>query len=127
MTPADLNVLWDLVNRLKCNEAQAKLVVNTKALAHVLTKLVVPIDRTYTGTFLFRFALEFDNQQAEKALFYTAFSAFRWIGQRIDLARYVSDGDDWNTTRPKVINNAMIGFVEHTRTELMARSARREQ
>lgn len=122
VTPAEINVLWDVVKQVECNEAQAKLVVNTKALAHVLTELVVPIDRTYTGTFLFRFAPEFDNQQAEKALFYTTFSAFRWIAQRIDLARYVSDGDDWNTTRPKVIANAIIGFVEHTRAELMARS-----
>ena len=58
----------------------------------MLTELVVPIDRTYTGTFLFRFATEFGNQEAEKALFYTAFSAFRWIAQRIDLGPYVSGG-----------------------------------
>lgn len=121
-TQGKLDVLWSVIEHLKINEARAKLVVNTKTLAHVLTELVAPIDRTYTGTFLFRFAPEFDNPQDERALFYTAFSAFRWIAQRVDLARYVSDTDDWNTTRPKVIDNAIIGFVEHTRIELRSKS-----
>jgi hypothetical protein len=86
-TPADLQVLWYVIEHLELNDAQAKLVVNTKALAHVLTKLVVPIDRTYTGAFLFRFAREFDNHQDEQSVFCVAFSTFQrmptgliWVG-----------------------------------------------
>jgi hypothetical protein len=122
-----LRVLWDMVEGLQFNEAQAKLVVNTKALAHVLTELVVPIDRTYTGAFLLRFPGEFDGvsrdilRTNEKQIFYLAFSAFRWIAQRVDLAKYISIADDWNTTKPKVIDNAIIGFVEYIRAELAAR------
>lgn len=74
-----------------------------------------------TAAFLFRFAPEFDDAEDEKELFYTAFSTFRWIAQRVDIARYVSDANDWNTTRPKVIDHAIVGFVEHTRAELRAK------
>ena len=115
VTPDELDVLWDVVQSLKINSGKAKLVTNTKALAHVLTELVVPIDRSYTGAFLFRFAAEFDKSGTEKQIFYTAFSAFREIAQKIDLAKYVSPAPDWSTTRPKVIDNAIIGLVEHVR------------
>lgn len=123
-TPAILDALWDLIEHIQLNEGRAKLVVNTKALAHVLTELVVPIDRTYTAAFLFRFGPEFDEPRDEKEIFFRAFSVFRSIAQRVDLVRFVSgaNANDWNTTRPKVIDNAIIGFVEHTRAALSARA-----
>ncbi len=70
---------------------------------------------------MFRFAPEFDNRETERSLFYTAFSAFQKIAQKVDLAKYLAatpNLTDWNTTRPKVIDNTIIGFVEHVRANL---------
>lgn len=120
-TRRDLDLLWSVIQSLRLNSKRAKVVINTKALAHVLTELVVPIDRRYTGAFLFRFASEFDDDTTEMLLFYTAYSAFRRIAQRINLQEYVSispSASDWNTTRPKIIDNAIIGFVEYARANL---------
>ena len=44
----DFDRLWRLVDSLKINSNKARLVPNTKMLAHVLTELVVPVDRTHT-------------------------------------------------------------------------------
>jgi hypothetical protein len=63
MLGAHLDILWNVIEHLTLNDGRAKLVVNTKALAHLLTALVVPIDRMYSAAFLFRFASEFDDAE----------------------------------------------------------------
>jgi hypothetical protein len=121
-TQNELDLLWNLLVNLDLRAQHAKLVVNSKALAHVLTELVVPIDREYTAAFLFRFAREFDDDPHgqghphERSVFDAAFRAFQRIARAIDLAPYVSNNPhNWNTTRPKVIDNAIVGFVEYAR------------
>ena len=45
----DFDRLWRLVDSLKINSNKARLVPNTKMLAHVLTELVVPVPYIHSG------------------------------------------------------------------------------
>jgi hypothetical protein len=85
---------------------KTKLVSSTKALHHILPDLIVPIDREYTQRFFGWDNTEF--QYYQKECFEKAFRSFAWIANKVNLDQYISEG--WNTSRTKVIDNAIIGW-----------------
>jgi hypothetical protein len=110
-----LDVLWNVIEHLTLNDGRAKLVVNTQALADLLTTLVVPVDRMYTAAFLFRFAPEFDDAQDEKELFYTAFWRSDglpkgWILQGICRTQMIGTrhGQRSSITRSSALSNTLV-------------------
>ncbi len=108
--------LWNLVQRLKLTEGEARLVSGSKALHLLLPELVVPIDRAYSGAFLYRFSGEFDKREQEEETFKIAFECFRRIAERASPERYV-DRHRWHTSPTKVVDNAIIGFVKRARAQ----------
>jgi hypothetical protein len=99
--------LWRLTSSLAIVRNDAILVPCSKALHHILPELVVPIDRAYTGRF-FNFHPPYF-QYRQEAIFSEAFCRLRQIATAIDLDQYIGSG--WNTSRTKVLDNAIVGFV----------------
>jgi hypothetical protein len=99
--------LWGLIDTLDTVSNYARAVPNSKALHHLLPELVVPIDRAYTQRFFGWQNPTFQYQQAE--CFQYAFAAFADIARKADPNQYINNG--WNSSRTKVIDNAIVGKV----------------
>jgi len=128
--------LWKLIDqlRLTTDERKAKtgadtetgdnrkdksrLVSGSKALHLLLPELVVPIDRQYTGAFLYRYSDEF-NRKKEQETFHIAFATFRRIANAASPESYVGT-QEVHATRTKVIDNGIIAFVERARETFKA-------
>jgi hypothetical protein len=106
--------LWRIIRSLDIvlgrrtgRPTESKIVGGSKALHHVLPELVVPIDRKYVGVFLGRYD-RFQSGQAET--FRIACERFRQIAIGANPVQHVGR-HKWNTSRTKVIDNAIVGFV----------------
>jgi hypothetical protein len=100
--------LWKLLSGLTVSIAEARIVANSKVLHHLLSRLMPPIDRTYTFNFFYcRNMLSIPEEDA----FIEMFSRFHIIAlnNRDFIAGLVGRG--WNTSETKVIDNAIIGYV----------------
>ncbi len=102
--------LWRVIAGLDAGVGRAKLVVGTKTLHHLLPELLPPMDREYTLTCFF----------GHKGLQYGEADRFQWIfvafndiaarcGPRLD-AR-VAAGGGMHTSRSKVLDNVVVGYV----------------
>lgn len=97
--------LWQLIDSLGIVENDATVVAGTKALHHLLPDLVVPIDRAYTGTF-FGWS---DFQYQQERSFREGFLTFAVVARKVSPQQYV--GVNWNTSRTKVLDNALVGLL----------------
>jgi hypothetical protein len=85
----------------------------------LLPDLVVPIDRRYTGVFLYRYGEEFEPGTDERKTLLSALAVFSMIAKTAEPETYVGKFPVL-ATRTKVIHNGIIGFVEQARTEFWA-------
>lgn len=99
--------LWRTIESLGIVKNNSRIVPGTKALHHVLPELVVPIDRAWTQKFFRWHNPEFQYGQA--SCFAHAFSAFVEVARKAKPQQYVGAG--WNSSRTKVIDNALIGML----------------
>jgi hypothetical protein len=97
--------LWRLIDSLGIVENDATVVAGTKALHHLLPDLVVPIDRAYTGTF---FGWR-DFQYQQERSFREGFLTFAVVAREVRPQQYI--GVNWNTSRTKVLDNALVGLL----------------
>lgn len=97
--------LWRLIQSLGIVENDATVVAGTKGLHHLLPDLVVPIDRAYTGTF-FGWS---DFQYQQERSFREGFLTFAVVAGNVRPQQYV--GLNWNTSRTKVLDNAVVGLL----------------
>jgi hypothetical protein len=100
--------VWHLINTLGIVDNKTRIVPGTKALHHLLPELVVPIDRAYTQEFFCWHNPTFQHEQ--QRCFDQAFAAFAEVARKANPAQYVGQ-NDWHTSRTKVIDNALIGFI----------------
>lgn len=100
-----LSILFD---NFEVMVKKAKLVGVSKALHHLLPDLVPPIDRKYTLHFFYGNTNYSEKDQKEK--FLAIFDKFRLISKELDLTEKDLLGQ-WDTSIPKLIDNAIIGFV----------------
>ena len=106
------DTVWRVIENLKITNKEARIVSGTKAIHHLIPDLVPPMDVKYAGTF-FRKHHEIGQINRQQSIFGLIFSAF------VDLARYfIRDstfracvGTGYNTSLPKALDNAIIGFV----------------
>jgi hypothetical protein len=106
--------VWDVVQALRIGVGETRLVVNSKALHHLLPDLVPPIDRQYTLRFFTgqRHVYTYDNWQGNAfvklfQLFHViAVTCLQDIQERIRTSRH-----GMNTSVTKVIDNAILGFM----------------
>ncbi len=87
---------------------KCKLVGVSKALHHLLPDLVMPIDGTYSLKFYYGNTTYNENNQKEK--FLEIFNKFCFIAKKLNLSKKDLTGQ-WDTSIPKLIDNAIIGFV----------------
>jgi len=98
--------LWTIFSELRIADNDTTLVPCTKALHHVLPDLVVPIDRAHGQPFFGGF------QYATESIWHKAFREFNRIAREVDLLSYVDpELQNWNTSRTKVLDNALIAYV----------------
>jgi hypothetical protein len=99
--------LWRTIETLGIVLNESKIVPGTKALHHILPDLVVPVDRAYTQKFFRWHNPEFQYGQA--SAFGQSYTAFVEIARIANPRQYVSTG--WNSSRTKVIDNAIVGML----------------
>jgi len=106
--------LSDFFKNLKVMETLSKLVGVSKALHHFLPELVLPIDRRYTVNFFYNKKLNKYpslNNNDEENIFLEIFEKSYVICKKLNLTEEDLT-QKWDTSIPKLIDNAIIGFVE---------------
>lgn len=98
--------IWRLIEEMDVVYNKAKVVACTKTLHHILPDLVVPIDRQYTQAFFNWQGPVFQYEQSK--CFKEAFMNFERIARSVAPQKYVGSG--WNTSRTKIIDNAIVGL-----------------
>ena len=97
---------WHLIEKLAISENSSKLVAGTKALHHLLPKLIVPMDRAFTGAFFGWNNYNWQHAQAETLR--SAFDVFAQIDRDVAATKYV--GPKWRSSGTKIIDNAIVAF-----------------
>lgn len=115
--------LWSIISELKLGKSDdARIVIGSKAIHHLLPALLPPIDRRYT----LRFFLGVENLGAgrEQGAFREIFPRFAQIASACDsvIDRLMNDnasgGRYMRTSPTKVIDNAIVGFgIDRLRIE----------
>lgn len=115
--PSILDKVWELIVKLPGTETRSPLVANSKLLHHLIPQLVPPIDGGNTGLF---FGYEDEasfrgGREKQKRIFTFIFPRLISIARnaRATLDSFPYAGFDSSPT--KVIDNAIIGFVEEER------------
>ena len=102
--------LRDLFCGLNVMESKRRIVGVSKAMHFLLPDLVVPIDGTYTLPYFFGYNRYDASDEAEYDTFeYVLLEAHR-ITRRLNLTDADVDSQKWNTSVPKLIDNAIIGY-----------------
>lgn len=103
------NSLWRLMERMRFRPVdKPSVVVASKALHHLLPDLVVPIDDKHTTVF-FSWKNTWRNKPRE--MFLEIFPLLADIAKRIkpQVGAYI--GQPFHKSLPKVIDNAIVGFI----------------
>lgn len=106
---AAAEAIWSVVEHLRIVENDSLIVSGTKTLHHLLPDLVPPMDRAWTGRF-FAWSLA-DAQYAQWRTFRRTYRGFVTIARATDPRAYIGVG--WRTSRTKIIDNAIIGYLQH--------------
>lgn len=105
---AVITKIWSVLSALRISIAEAQIVANSKALHHVLPRLVPPIDREYTFKFFYgRGNLSVPEQDAFLEM-YMAMNRLAFANQKTITSLI---GKGWHTNEAKVIDNAIVGFM----------------
>lgn len=118
--------VWYIIAGLKVSQSETRIVAGSKALHHVLPDLVPPIDRQYTFQF---FTGQKSVQHGDAAAFAEWFPYLCEIGRscRPEIERITERAGFMATSSAKVIDNAIIGFMQSARgSEVVAASASAE-
>ncbi len=109
--------LWEVIAELRITAGDARLVSGTKAIHHLLPDLLPPMDNEYTGSFFFYpgaiYRKSSKGERLEGKYFKAMFPAFVDLARDLapELNSFVS-ANSFNTSIPKTLDNAIIGFME---------------
>lgn len=100
--------LQSIIDNIKIGVGKTKVIYNTKMLHHLLPELLPPIDRQYTLKFFY------DNKRLANIedTFKETYPEFVEIASKNK--KFIRDkiGNDFNTSKTKVIDNAIVGYVK---------------
>ena len=101
--------LWECIGDLVITRRRARLVFGTKAIHHLLPDLIPPMDRRNTGRF---FRRNWATRRDEERVFRDIFPDFVRLARRCapQLRPFIRP-DNFNTSIPKTLDNAIIGFM----------------
>jgi len=108
-----MKLLKNVFVKLKVMESKRRIVGVSKALHFLLPDLVMPIDGKYTMFFFYGYNKYSDDATAEFKTFADIFSKAHDITKKLCLTQHDVDGEKWNTSVPKLIDNAIIGFLKY--------------
>jgi len=103
--------LKSLFVNLKVMQTQARIVGVSKTLHFLLPNLVMPIDRENILSFLYLGSKYSANPLREFGYFNEIFEGYRELCRKLGLSEKDVDGVEWNSSIPKMIDNALIGFL----------------
>jgi hypothetical protein len=107
---------WDIIAHIKVSTSRTQIVAGSKMLHHLLPDLIPPIDRQYTFSF-------FTGQKmvaSDRAAFLDWYPQLAAIGARCQEPIYdaIKRGGFMATGEAKVIDNAIMGFMQARRTSI---------
>ncbi|WP_212829922.1 Rrf2 family transcriptional regulator [Catellatospora sp. TT07R-123] len=107
--------VWKVITRIKVSTSGTQIVAGSKFLHHLLPDLVPPIDRQYT----FRFFAGRKTIPSHRAAFLVWFPRLVEIASRCSTPNQdaISRGGFMATGQAKVIDNAIIGFMQRYRRQ----------
>jgi hypothetical protein len=112
---------------IRCMASGTSLVGNSKVMAHLLPKLVPPVDREYTLSFLFRRGQITNGIEVEwKKLAQILEGFFYPVAQsplfQSKAEEWLKDKDrfKWDTSALKIVDNLVIGLCKMARAEEVA-------
>jgi hypothetical protein len=110
--PAVTSCAWQAIATIRASTSETQIVAGTKTLHHVLPDLIPPIDRQYTFRFFTGQKLVPSGDQ--RGAFLEWFPHLAEIGRRCRAAieSAINGGDPMATGPAKVIDNAIIGFMQ---------------
>jgi len=96
---------------LKIMATKRRIVGVSKALHFLLPDLVLPIDSTYTMPAFYGKNRYSDNAEKEFKIYSDIFVKSHAIAKRLNLAESDVDGLSWSCSVPKLIDNAIFGYL----------------
>jgi hypothetical protein len=109
--------LGELFENLKVMQSKSRIVGVPKTMHFLLPRLVMPIDGKFTLKFLFGYRVYRCSLSWEARLFLDIFAAFSKFAHHVGLTRQDEDPTTWNTTVPKIIDNAIIGYMRQQKRQ----------
>jgi hypothetical protein len=100
--------LWGVINDLSVSATESKIVAGSKTLHHLLPDLVPPIDREYTAEF---FLWRNQMQYKQREMFLDVFPRLVALAKNIEGQIHSYIGRGFNTSLPKIVDNAIMGFM----------------
>ena len=101
-----LEIVFGGLNIMK---SKRRIVGVSKALHFLIPDLIMPIDSTYTMPAIYGCNRYSSDREKETKDFIYIFRKTVKIAQRLNLSPSDADGKGWNTSIPKLIDNAIIG------------------
>jgi hypothetical protein len=112
----DILIIKALLKKVFCNlkimESNRRIVGVSKALHFLLPDLIMPIDGKFTMAAFFGYNKYSTSLDEEFATFWKIFKETIEITERLELDPNDVDGVQWNTSVPKLIDNAIIGLIK---------------
>jgi len=93
-------------------KSKRQIVGGSKTLHFLLPDLVLPIDGKYTMNYFYGDNKYSDKIDTEFEIFKDIFIRSHKIANKLNLCESDIDGVKWNTSIPKLIDNAIIGFSQ---------------
>ncbi len=109
---------------LEIMKSKRRIVGVSKAMHFLLPDLVMPIDSTYTMPYFYGSNKYSEKAEKEFRDYLDIFARTHRIANNLQLTNSDVKGGEWNTSIPKLIDNAIIGFDKymknHSSEELKA-------
>lgn len=119
-----LEALGDCYRALRVSVSDATIVANSKALFHMLPRLIPPIDRQYTVRFFNQPSVQWRDSkgkfktimlpagiEAQFRLFQAICSKVKRLAYRVDRSLLDTEFREHSVSAPKAIDNAIVAFV----------------
>ena len=113
--------LWVVFTGLKVMESKRRIVGVSKALHFLLPNLVMPIDGKYTMQFFYGYNRHSSDPNVEFDMFMKILFEAHTIAKKLGLSETDISGQGWNTSIPKLIDNAIIGFFKYASSGAMGK------
>lgn len=104
-----LSLLEPIFVGLKPMDSASQLVGTTKLLHFILPQLVMPMDRKFTMNFFYGHSIYSSDVKEEFKTFKNIYFKFYELAKNFNITSDDLTANSWNTTVPKLLDNAIIG------------------